>query len=176
MDQGLSGEGVENTADPLFALQVCFVWTDESIVVAPTSFSVALVHSWFSSSELSAKRTSSADTEKIFRLTSCSAVRGSRGIRILGSARGRGGRSNRVGLGRAASISAPPFSPRTARASAAGFDWIAWAYQSATRERPLISCRLGVFQTVCSVLLPPSSLSSPVSPLPQLPSERRKSA
>ena len=30
------------------------------------------------------------------------------------------------------------------RASAAGFGWIVWAYQSATRERPLINRRLGV--------------------------------
>ena len=47
-------------------------------------------------------------------------------------------------------MSAPPFSPRTARASAAGFDWIAWAYQSATRKRPLISCRLGVSKQCAS--------------------------
>ena len=35
--------------------------------------------------------------EEIFGLTSCSAVRGFRGIRILGSARDGGGRSNRMG-------------------------------------------------------------------------------
>ena len=72
--------------------------------------------------------------EKIFSLTGCSAARGSRGIRIFGSARGGGGRSNRDGLGRAASISAPPFSPRTQCATVAGFDRIARAHASATRK------------------------------------------
>ena len=79
-------------------------------------------------------RASSVDMEKIFRLTGCSVARGSRGIQILGSARGGGGRSNRVGLGRAASISAPPFSPRIARATVVGFDRIARAFKSVTRK------------------------------------------
>ena len=38
--------------------------------------------------------------EDVFRLTSCSVVRGFRGIRILGSAPSGGGRGNRDGLGR----------------------------------------------------------------------------
>ena len=42
----------------------------------------------------------SVDMGKIFRLTGRSAVCGFHGIRILGSAPGGGGRSNRDGLGR----------------------------------------------------------------------------
>ena len=77
--------------------------------------------------------------EKIFHLTGCLAARGYRGIRIWGSARDGGGRSNRKGLGEAASIIAPPFSPRTSCAIVAGFDWSIWTHRSATRKRPHIS-------------------------------------
>ena len=54
------------------------------------------------------------------------------GFKILGSARDGGGRSNRDGLGRGASISVPPISPHTEQATVAGFDRIARAQQSVT--------------------------------------------
>ena len=70
----------------------------------------------------------------------------------------------------------PPFSPRTARASAAGFDGIAWAYQSATRKRPLISCRLGVSKQCASFFLSPFASSSATSVLTLAPRVRARFA
>ena len=55
------------------------------------------------------------------------------GFKIWGSARGREDSSKRSGLGRGASILAPPFSPRTKRATVSGFDRIAWAHKSVTQ-------------------------------------------
>ena len=55
----------------------------------------------------------------------------------------------------------PPFLPRIARATVAGFDKIARAYRSVTRKQPHIRRRTGVFEQCVLILL----LSSQFSPL-----------
>ena len=65
----------------------------------PTSSSVALVHSGFCQVNFHG-RIPNDNVEDVFSLTSCSALRGFRGIQILGSAPDGRGRGNRDGLGK----------------------------------------------------------------------------
>ena len=63
------------------------------------------------------------------------------GYKISGKRVGRRAPKRAVRISSDASITAPPFSPRTLRATVAGFDGIAWSHASATQRWPFIRRR-----------------------------------